>query len=278
MQKCIVCGSDKFEGMYDNTLLKCTSCGFVTANMSVSDEQLKEIYSENYFKGNAYSDYVADKLILQKNFSNRLDYINVNGKVNALEIGCAYGFFGEVFIKKFEKAEYTGIDIASEAINYGKENLKLNLQEYDYLNFPPAEKYTHVFMWDVIEHLPRPDLFVQKISGEMSKGGELHITTGDIDAMLPKIQKNKWRMIHPPIHLHYFTKKSLSKLVTVSGFEVKNIRYEAVYRSIKQIFYSLFLFNKPKNSALEKIYKNISEGWFVPLNSFDIMHLIAVKK
>lgn len=282
MHKCIVCDSDDFNKIYSHTLLKCNSCGFICANMSLNDEQLKEIYSANYFKGNEYRDYIADKSVLQKNFSKRINRIRINNitekKINALEIGCAYGFFGEVFMNNFKNAEYTGIDIATEAIDYGKEVLGLNLKFQDYLSFSAVEKYSHVFMWDVIEHLPRPDLFIEKISGEIILGGELHITTGDIGAILPKIQKQNWRMIHPPSHLQYFAKKTLSMLLIKNGFEIKEISYQPVYRSAKQIFYSLFLLNKSNKKNIEGIYNKIPEKWFIPLNTFDIMHIIAVKE
>lgn len=282
MQKCIICNSDHFTQIYNNTLIKCNSCGFISANMEVNDEQLKTIYNENYFRGNEYFDYVADKPAIHKNFAKRLKQVHINpkscNKINVLEIGCAYGFFGEVFTNNFKNVKYTGIDVVSEAINYGKSELGLNLVLKDYLAFSTSEKYSHVFMWDVIEHLSRPDLFIEKISREILKEGELHITTGDINAFLPKIQKRKWRMIHPPSHLHYFTKKSLILLLNNHGFDIKSVSYKPVFRSVKQIFYSLFLLNKPDHSFIEKIFEKIPERWFVSLNTYDIMHVVAVKK
>ncbi|MEO8448064.1 MAG: class I SAM-dependent methyltransferase [bacterium] len=282
MQNCILCSSNDFKKIYNDTLLECNSCGLITANLTVDEKLLKEIYNENYFKGNEYSDYVSDKLVLQKNFSKRLKQINPNlkngGKINALELGCAYGFFGELFTQHFKNSDYAGLDIAPEAIEYGKDVLRLNLINMDYLDYPSHKKYSHVFMWDVIEHLPRPDLFIKKISNEMISGGELHVTTGDISSLLPKFQKQNWRMIHPPSHLFYFSKKTLSRLLTDNGFTIKEVGYKPVYRSIKQIFYSLFLLNKESKAFYEKMYNGIPESWFIPLNTFDIMHVIAVKK
>lgn len=282
MQKCIICDSNNNTLIYSSTLIKCNSCGFVTANLEISDEQLKSIYSENYFNGDEYLNYLSDKQTLQKNFSKRLEQIQTNNnstiKINALEIGCAYGFFGELFKKKFKNANYTGIDVVSEAINYGKETFGLNLLFQDYLTFTTVEKYSHVFMWDVIEHLQHPDCFIEKISNESIKGCEIHITTGDIGALLPKIQKQKWRMIHPPTHLHYFTKNTLTLSLQKHGFEVQSITYKPIFRSVKQIFYSLFLLNKPKANFSNKVFQLIPEKWFIPLNTYDIMYIIAVKK
>jgi 2-polyprenyl-3-methyl-5-hydroxy-6-metoxy-1,4-benzoquinol methylase len=250
--------------------------------MEVNEKQLKAIYNENYFKGNEYFNYLADKPTIQKNFAKRLKQVHINPKsyseINVLEIGCAYGFFGEVFIDNFKNAKYTGIDVVSEAVNYGKSELGLNLIFKDYLTFSTSEKYSHVFMWDVIEHLLRPDLFIEKISREILKEGELHITTGDISSFLPKIQKKNWRMIHPPSHLHYFTKKTIVLLLNNNGFGIKKITYNPVYRSIKQIFYSLFLLNKPSHGIIRKMFEIIPDRWFIPLNTYDIMHIVAVKR
>jgi len=125
MNSCIVCDNSSFSEIYNYTLLKCRECGFVTANMSISLEELSRIYSENYFKGEEYTDYIRDKKILQQNFNNRLSFILSNigfhRIVNALEIGSAYGFFAEVFCNRFKKTEFVGIDVAQEAILYGIE-------------------------------------------------------------------------------------------------------------------------------------------------------------
>ncbi len=282
MRECIICGSNSNTFIYDNTLIKCSSCKFVTANLELSKEQLESIYSENYFNGDEYVNYLADKLTIQKNFTKRLNQLQIDSnsliKMNALEIGCAYGFFGELFTKKYGRAKYTGVDVVKEAISYGQETFGLNLILQDYLTYPMTEKYTHVFMWDVIEHLPRPDHFIEKISNETTQGSELHITTGDIGAFLPKIQKQNWRMIHPPTHLHYFTKNTITTLLQKYGFEVKSVTYNPVYRSVKQIFYSLFLLNKPNNNFTNKVFSKIQKNWFIPLNTYDIMHVKAVKK
>lgn len=282
MRECIICGSNSNTFIYDNTLIKCSSCEFVTANLELSKEQLESIYSENYFNGDEYVNYLADKLTIQKNFTKRINQLQIDSnsliKMNALEIGCAYGFFGELLTKKYGRVKYTDVDVVKEAISYGQEIFGLNLILQDYLTYPMNEKYTHVFMWDVIEHLPRPDHFIEKISNETIQGSELHITTGDIGAFLPKIQKQNWRMIHPPTHLHYFTKNTITTLLQKYGYEVKSITYKPVYRSIKQIFYSLFLLNKPNASFSNKVFSKIPNNWFMPLNTFDIMHVKAVKK
>lgn len=282
MEKCIVCDNNQFQKIYKNTLLKCENCGFITANIDISKQEFEKIYGKDYFHGKEYSNYKDDKQTIQKNFKNRLCQISRNLKKhrfdNVLEIGCAYGFFGELIQQMFPEANYKGYDIAKEAIEYAQNELQLNVECTDYLTTESPEiPYTDVFMWDVIEHLPNPNEFIQKIVQNTSLGSHLFITTGDISALIPRIKGASWRMIHPPTHLHYFSKNTLKMLLEKNGFEVVSVRYPPVSRSIKQIFFSLFILNKHKSRCLSVIYNKIPASLHVQINTLDIMFLMARK-
>ncbi len=226
---CLVCKANKFKLIYNETLLKCDSCDFVTANMEVDTNLLKQIYTENYFKGEEYIDYLRDKEILQTNFKKRLRKIYKHvDKVNittTLEIGCAYGFFAEIINKDLPNINYIGYDVVLEAIEYGKKELKQMLVCGDYLEANVEKKLSDIFMWDVIEHLSNPEKFIEKAAKELQTGGRIYITTGDIECFVPRMQKEKWRMIHPPSHLQYFSKRTLSKLLENYGFKIIDVSY-----------------------------------------------------
>jgi ubiquinone/menaquinone biosynthesis C-methylase UbiE len=281
MEKCIICGNDDFKLIFNGTLKKCTRCGFATANLAISRELLEKIYSVNYFMGEEYLDYLKDKEILQLNFEKRIRHIlslipeNVPVK-NCLEIGSAYGFFGETLLKHVD-APYRGIDVVPEAVTYGREVLGLDLVQGDYLEMPAPERpYTDIFMWDVIEHLQYPAEFLQKAYRELVPGGRIYITTGDFGALLPRIQGSKWRMIHPPSHLHYFTRNNLHRLLEAQGFSIVSSTYLPVYRSIRQVYYSLFLLNKSRKT-MEKWMGKIPGRWNISMNTRDIVFVIGQK-
>ncbi len=273
MNHCIVCGHTHFSPLYDNSLLRCQGCGFITANCDLSDEELRALYARNYFHGEEYLDYLSDKRTLQVNFSRRLRDIPFRPDDNALEIGCAYGFFGELVAKQAGgKVCFTGIDIASEAVAHGRRELGLNLMDADYASTAFSEPFTHVFLWDVVEHLKRPDLVLRKAANELVPGGKLYLTTGDIGALLPRIQGRKWRMIHPPTHLHYFSAQTIKKMLEAQGLVVDRISHPSVHRSWKQIYFSLFLLGKRIPSAFHRwVFGRIPEGWHIGINTFDIM-------
>jgi len=280
---CLVCGSQNFSLLYQDTLRKCSNCEFISANLSINHETLAKIYTENYFLGEEYLDYVSDKDSIQKNFQTRIRdselLLEKESQIKALEIGCAYGFFGEIFKNRYPKATYEGIDIVPEAISYGREAFGLNLVCDDYLQRSYlGSSFTDVFLLYVIEHLGQPQKYISKIHRELVTGGRLYITTGDIEALVAKFRKEKWRMIHPPSHLHYFSKKTLGLFLSGHGFKVIHISYPAYYRSLKFIFYSLFLIRKKRNGILNKIFEFVPKSMYIPINTFDIMFVIAEKQ
>ncbi len=75
MTECIVCNSTQALPLY-NGILKCQNCGHVYADLAISDSELFELYRKNYFFGEEYSDYLADKAVIQKNFNLRMKALN----------------------------------------------------------------------------------------------------------------------------------------------------------------------------------------------------------
>lgn len=280
--KCRVCDNTSYEKIFNNTLVKCNICGFTTVNEIYPKEELENIYNENYFKGGEYLDYLADSEAVNRNSKQRIKKIKQQFRnynpLNVLEIGCAYGLFGKEFTSQFINTSYTGFDIVKEACEYGKNNLKLNIRCEDFLNLNENKTYSDIFMWDVIEHLPEPEKYIEKISSNCNTGARIFISTGDIKALLPRIQGKYWRQIHPPSHLHYFSKKSLSVLLEKNGFQIKHVSYPGVYRSIKQTWFSLFLLNRPIKRIPNFIYKKISSNWLIKINTYDLLFIIAEKK
>ena len=282
MTKCRICDSEVSYKMYKNTLLGCSNCSHVWANLCLDKEQLKEVYSEKYFQGEEYSDYIEEKAALQKNFVKRLSRlrklnIQLDKYSNIIEIGCAYGFFGEIIRDNLAIKNYTGLDVAKEAIDYGKNELNLHLENVDYLEFISPSPATDVFMWDVIEHLNDPREYLAKAYDDLDEGGHVYITTGDISALLARIQKEKWRMIHPPSHLQYFSRQSITKLLESLNFQVVDITYPTIYRRIYQILYLIFKLHKRNNKVLQSIVNSVSKNWYIPINTFDVMYVIARK-
>jgi SAM-dependent methyltransferase len=262
-------------------IVKCKECGYIYADLDLSQEKFEELYNSGYFKGEEYSDYISDKEMLQRNFNDRLKtlkkYIDPNIHQSLLEVGTAYGFFLELASKEFNEA--VGVDVTEEGVKYARENLNLNAYVADLLEWDFKDKKINIAcMWDTIEHLRSPHLYIEKISNNMDSGGLIAITTGDIDSFVARWRKNKWRLIHPPTHAHYFSKDSITRLLDKYGYDVVHFEYSGFYRSIDNIAYNLFVLR----SNFSWLYRLLKFTRITKLNLYtnlyDIMYVIGRKR
>lgn len=275
-KKCLVCGGTYRKSKLTG-LVECDSCGFVTTNLELTNEEIKRLYSADYYHGEEYADYVSDKKIIQNNLKKRIKRIKKDfpSGGDLFEIGCAYGFFLEIAKEYFGSTE--GIDISDDAVDYAREYLKQNAHAGDFLTFKSDRKYDIVCMWDTIEHLEHPDLYVEKVKELLKKGGLLCITTGDIGSLNARIRGRKWRQIHPPTHLHYFSKKTLKLMLIKRGFQVVDISYPFNTISVNTILFTLFCI-KSKHEKVYKLFKKLGITKInIPINFHDFMYIIVKK-
>jgi SAM-dependent methyltransferase len=281
--KCIVCRGTSKQDLYKG-VIKCTDCGYVCANLDITDEELLGLYNKDFFFNSEYVDYTADRKQIQKNLRLRLEVIKKflapNRRKTILEIGCAFGFFLEVTQEVFDAA--IGIDIVEDGIRYAKEQLGLNAVQGDFLTHNFGEqKFDAVCMWDTIEHLRNPHLYLEKISTHTESGALLAFTTGDIDSLNARIRKDKWRFLIPPIHLHFFSKKVLTKMLDNYGFDIVHSHYSGYYHSIDNIAHKLLVLDKRGPSFYNFLKKSLPApiiNLCLYINLFDIMFIIARKR
>ncbi len=282
MTECIVCGGGEFKPVYNNVLLKCQACSFMTANIELDEKSLKEAYEEYYKDGGLYFHYLDAGRVYLSDFRKKIKHILKRVQRSeigtVLEIGCGHGFFAKALREELgEGLDYTGFDLNKSAVDYGKANLGENLIHGDFLEYPEEKKYTDIFMWDVIEHFKEPERYIEKLSRQCTCGGRLYIYTPDIGAMLPRLRKGKWRKIHPPTHLHYFSQKTIGLLLERYGFSVQDISYPTSYKNLKQGFYYTFMKNRRPSGVVRFLFGLIPEGLDIPVNMFDNMLVIARK-
>jgi 2-polyprenyl-3-methyl-5-hydroxy-6-metoxy-1,4-benzoquinol methylase len=262
-------------------IVKCGDCGYVYADLNMTQDEFEKLYNSGYFTGEEYSDYLADKIILQKNFNSRLDvlkkYLDPGRHQSLLEVGCAYGFFLELAKKEFNHV--AGVDITAEGVEYAQNQLNLNAYKTDLLSWDfEQQQFDVACLWDTIEHLRAPDKYLEKISENLSSGGLLTVTTGDIDSRMARWRKNRWRLIHPPTHAHYFSRTSLTRLLDRYGFDVVHFEHCNFYRSMDNIAYNILTLRSNYSWLYRLLKKSRMLNWDLNANMFDIMYVIARKR
>ena len=260
-------------------LLTCEECKFTTANLVLSEEQLRQLYTAGYFAGNEYRDYVADRAIIEKQFRLRLrrllKFVPDAGNKNLFEIGCAHGFFLTVARNAFRSVE--GIDISEHATAYARQNLGVEARNSEFLTDQFLVPPDLICLWDTIEHLSRPDLYLQKIANSLPRRGLLALTTGDLNSWLARTRGSKWREIHPPTHLHYFSRETLSRLLRRNGFKTMFVGSEGMYRSVDSMAYIVLCLKHDFPDLYSCLKKTHLLNWDLYLNLGDIIFVVAEK-
>lgn len=265
--QCVVCGSERSKDKYpDIGIVSCAVCGHVFYNAGIEGGDPSKIYNKSYFVDGLYGNYAADAPIIRKNFLRQKKEIlrNCPEGGRLLEIGSAYGIFLDCVRDKFET---TGFEASEHAAEHARGQLNLDVRNEDFLKSDINGSFDAACMFDTIEHLLRPDLYLEKLSSLLKAGGYFFATTGDINALLPRIMGRRWRLIEPPLHVHYFSGEGIKKLCASKGLEIISIKYLPVWRSIHQIA-RLAL-------GVRGVEKMRPIG--IPINTFDIMSVIARK-
>jgi SAM-dependent methyltransferase len=87
----------------------------------------------------------------------------------------------------------------------------------------PAGQAQVVVMCDVLEHLLDPEDAVRVIGDLLAPGGALYITVPDAGSVLARIMGRRWWSVLP-MHVQYFSRRSLRRLLEANGFHVRAMR------------------------------------------------------
>lgn len=255
-------------------IVQCPRCDLVFYEGALPDGDL---YPEEYFAGGEYLDYRADKKVLQRNFARNVRMLRglaPSGRL--LELGSAYGFFLEVAQSHWD---VRGIDVSTAGVRYARETIGVEALEADFLALPDEpESYDVICLWDTIEHLPRPVRTLEKAGRWLKPGGFLVLTTGDVESTLARWRGERWRQVHPPTHLFYFSARTLKRALENSGLEIRDVSYVGYSRGSRAMLYGLLALGGKKTRWL---YEALTLGGRIDvpiyLNLYDILMVVAQK-
>ena len=281
-QTCAVCDGADIESPVLGPLARCRSCGFVFFPRSPDlPRQVAELYAGDYFTGAEFGDYSSQQPTFSRNFRaylGRMRQAGANGGT-LVEVGCAYGFFLDEARSSFDAQ---GIDVNDAAIAAASAR-GLRARCTEFLEFTPDKPADVVCLWDTIEHVIDPGRYLEQAHAMMAADGLLFLTTGDIGSPVARLRGARWRMIHPPSHLNYFSRATLTRLLDRTGFDVISIQPVGTWRDIPNTLHLLALFSKAPWVGRAAGLLDRTIGRLLPpigfyLNLRDIMFVVARRR
>ena len=192
------------------------------SKLEICDSKINGIFAQKSKKVIEYNEeYVHMTPLSGSSYINSLRNKKMNlikGKISnnhrVLEIGG-----GDSQIARFIKYKHLTIidpSLLKEKLN--KKNITIYNNFYE--NIDLKEKYDHIVLFSVIEHVENLEKFFKKINNDLKSGGFIHITTPIIDDQFSRGDFNS--LLHE--HTYYFTNFGLINLFNKFSFQV--IDYE----------------------------------------------------
>jgi len=217
---CNLCGNDKHDISLSKNgvnILKCKSCGLVFS--SLIPNNFNDVYSEGYLK-RSVEFYESNSDYRKKRFGKeRLQILKKYKSTGTLvDVGCGIGWFLELAKNNYN---VLGVEYSDELRDYLKTNKNISsVKELDEISNGSADIITG---FDLIEHVPDPNGFLNLIYEKLKPNGICLLFTPNIDSVGISVLQEKSSLVCPPDHLYYFSKKTISEYSEKSCFSVLNI-------------------------------------------------------
>ncbi len=222
---CPVCSGDDFERLFERDgepFVRCTRCGLALINPRRVFEDIRGRYDAAYSR--AYVRKAEKKLRRSRRRVKRLtrEY-RLEGRW--LDVGCSAGFV----VKAAQEAgfEAHGVDIETDGIDYGRQELKLEHLHCGLLEEPgfPDRHFQAISLYDVIEHVPDLNAFLRELERILAPTGVIDIGTPDIGHWRVPRDLATWNEFKPSEHLYYFDRGTLTRLLANNGLRIDRVRF-----------------------------------------------------
>ncbi len=198
-------------------IVRCDACGFMYQNPQPDPGWILSAYGD--VVDTRYDDEREGRVHTFGREIEQLARFTEPGRL--LDVGSHVGVFLEVAGRMGWQAE--GVEPSRWAADLARSRgLAVTCGTLDDLD-ASRESYDLVTLWDVIEHLPDPLAELRRLNGLVRPGGLLAVSTMDVDAPIARVLGRYWPW-YMQMHLFYFSRRTLSRLVENAGYEVLEIR------------------------------------------------------
>ena len=222
---CLMCGGLRHRRVFNEfgvDILRCRDCDHVFSSFPANPHF--DGYWGAEVEDSDHGYWNTARAHMHQDFFKRF-ILGRSGRL--LDMGSGLGFFVKA-MSGHVRWETRGCEISPAAVRYARETLGLKnvscgrLEDADL----PQDSFDIITMWDVLDHIPRPDPVLKHCHTLLREGGLCFIRTPNVYVQLPRARLNKLlRGMQPGVtylqarhHAHHYSVSSIRRLLERNGF------------------------------------------------------------
>ena len=205
-------------------IYRCNKCELKFSELAAALPNKKIEDKYNNVVDNIYIDEIPQREKYFSSLYKKISY-NFHKDHSVLEVGSYYGVFGNIIKPNVKK--YSGLELSKHGSDYSKKNYNLEIFNETIEEHSERQlKYDIIVMADVIEHFSNPFKMLETIEKILKPDGILIFTTFNMDSLYAKITGKNYHWILP-MHLFYFSNKTLKNICLENNLKIYNIKNDS---------------------------------------------------
>ncbi|MFN8362071.1 MAG: glycosyltransferase [Candidatus Kapaibacterium sp.] len=233
---CLVCGSRQSIPVRGDDVVKCADCGFHYLRDRMTTEAMEEYYTNTYAVNNPQAapmvrvppslsavDTMPEYISSQRKdlFAKAVDvYAKDIAGGTLIDIGCGWG--GLLHHAHREGMEVIGFEFTAPNVEFGRNVLGLDIRQQQFTDGDIAENSVDIVtMSHVLEHVPLPFEFLQKIEYVLKPGGIFSCVVPNFGGLCSQALGEHWSWLERDWHYSQFTPQVLREMFAQAGLYVE---------------------------------------------------------
>lgn len=200
-------------------LVRCRRCG-----LEYVSPRLRGVVIVDSYASGEDPQYVSQLQARERTFNRALTRIErlTRARGRVLDVGTAAGAF--LAVARARGWSVDGCEPNRWLAAWGSRHYGLQIRPGELFDQDlPRCSFDLVTLWDVIEHTPDPSRVIEHIAQLLTPGGLLVVNYPDRGSWLARVLGRNWPFLSS-VHLYYFTRRTVTRLLSAHGFRVIEIR------------------------------------------------------